>query len=406
MSTFQEFESNAATGASYPTVCAHAGTRQHGAHSGQKAQQARMSSCLSATGGAATRTSSDDSLPGNVQGIVVLYSRISGQYTDEPDDIVTDQDTESTAQAVADALSENVSVPVHLLPASVPIAGSLAPYPPDRNVVFNLYEGLSGVPDDEGVAASTLEELGYQFTGSSGPTLALLLDKAQTTAVLSAHGVLTPPSRLFASSAEVSAQAVEELRFPLMVKPVAEDSSLGIDRQAVVTDLPSLRQRVDYVLRSYHQPAFVSTFVNGREFSASIWGVPPEVLPLSEIDFSAVTNPVERIVSFAAKWEPSSSEYIHTPVICPANTTEALAQRLRATALRAYQVTGCAGYARVDMREDDGTIYVLEVNPNPALAADAGFARSARAAGFDFPTMIHRILSFALKESYACHSQS
>jgi len=195
-----------------------------------------------------------------------------------------------------------------------------------------------------------------------------------------------------------------EYLFPLIVKPVAEDSSLGIDRKAVVTDLPSLRERVDYVLQTYHQPAFVSTFLKGREFSASIWGDPPEILPLSEIDFSAITNPNERIVSFAAKWEPASFEYIGTPVICPAVTSEALTQQLRATALCAYQVTGCAGYARVDMRESDETLYVLEVNPNPSLAADAGFARSARAAGYDYPGMIHRILSFALKENHAFHS--
>jgi D-alanine-D-alanine ligase len=307
-------------------------------------------------------------------------------------------ETASTARTIAHVLERHTDYEVHMLPASLPIEGQLASYPPQDYAVFNLFEGISGIVGDEAEAASALGTLGYRFTGAHSHALALALDKAETKRALNAHGVLTPAWRVFRHPNEVSHRALRDLPFPLIVKPVAEDSSVGIDCQAVVTDVASLRQRVAYVVQQYRQKALAAEFIDGREFNVAIWGEPPEVLPLAEVDFSAFAHPHERIVSFAAKWQEGSFEYGNTPVICPAHVSEDLASQIRATALRVWQIAGCSGYARVDMRVKHDRIYVLEVNPNPSLAPDAGFARAAKAAGYGYEDMILRILSLIGEE--------
>lgn len=349
------------------------------------------------------------------RGIVVLYSAAEKPITCVSRDILADLETITTAQTVAKVLQVHTALEVHLIPAAHHghLQQKLAPYPPDEFVVFNLFEGLdrpaetdeSYTRDDEARAAFVLQELGYRFTGADGLTLALALNKPEAKAALQRNGVLTPPWRVFAHPDEVCTNNLGSLTFPVIVKPVAEDSSLGIDANAVVSDLTSLRARVAYLIEHYHQDALAESFIDGREFNISIWGNPPQVLPLAEVDLSALGSPEKRIVSFAAKWEESSFEYTHTPVVCPALVAEELAERIRDTALQAWKaIGGRRGYGRVDMRVRGEDVYVLEVNPNPSLAPDAGFARAALAAGFDYAHMILKILSFALEDTFVDNS--
>jgi D-alanine-D-alanine ligase len=290
---------------------------------------------------------------------------------------------------------------------------ALSPYPPEDYLVFNLFEGVDGILpedgntllDEEARAALTLEALDYRYTGADGRILALCVNKAYSKAALAEGGVLTPAWRSFERVGDVTAAAVQGMRFPLMVKPVAEDSSLGIDSNAVVRDLESLQARVALVTEHYGQPVLAEEFIDGREFNVGLWGDPPRVLPLAEVDLSALGAPEKRIVTYAAKWEEGTYEYQHTPVTCPAAVTDELASNIRDAALRAWRaVGGYRGYGRVDMRVQGEHCYVLEVNPNPSIAADAGFARAALAAGLDYAQMILTILSFAGEEIGAHHS--
>lgn len=195
-----------------------------------------------------------------------------------------------------------------------------------------------------------------------------------------------------------SAADVEDgLGFPLIVKPAAEDGSLGIGPEAVVHDLRALRERVAHTIECYRQAALVEEFIVGREFNVSLWGAAPDLLPLAEIDFRDFADPCEQIVSFAAKWDPASFAYHHTPVICPAAVDDGLAERIRRAALAAWRVIGCRGYARVDMRVDRaGQPYVIEVNCNPDLSPEAGFFQAVRRLGYSYEAMVHRILDMAL----------
>jgi D-alanine-D-alanine ligase len=203
----------------------------------------------------------------------------------------------------------------------------------------------------------------------------------------------TPPWRLYRDVAEVQ----DGLGFPLIAKPVAEDGSLGIGAEAVVHDLAALRERVNHVTTCYRQATLVEKFIAGREFNVSLWGDPPELLPLAEIDFHDFGDPYERIVSFEAKWDPASFAFHHTPVLCPADVSPLLATRVREAALSAWHAIGCQGYARVDMRVDEQEQpFVVEVNCNPDLSPEAGFFQAARRTGSSYAEMIWRIAEMAL----------
>lgn len=343
----------------------------------------------------------------NAVGVVVLYSAPEGV---DPGSVpLADRETASVARDVDRVLREHSGYQVALVHAECEVERKLAPYPPSEWVVFNLFEGLDyrvGADgqsvDEESPAAFMIESLGYRFTGADGRALALALDKAKTKQILARAGVPTPPWAVFSSASQVTASAVRNLPFPLIVKPVSEDSSLAIDDKAVVGNQAELRARIGYVTEEYHQQALAEAFIDGREMNVAIWGNPPEALPLAEIDLSAIAEPTKRIVSYAAKWEEEAWEYSHTPAVCPVQLPEELADITRETALRAWAIVSrCRGYGRVDLRLKGNTAYVLEVNPNPSIASDAGFARSARVAGLTYEQMILKILSFALEDRRA-----
>jgi D-alanine-D-alanine ligase len=154
------------------------------------------------------------------------------------------------------------------------------------------------------------------------------------------------------------------------------------------------------MLRKFNQPILVEQYVEGREFNVAIVGNEEVVaLPISEIDFSTMPEGYHHIVSYQAKWVPDSVEYKSTVPICPAKISRRLEEKIKNTAIRAYQAMQCRDYARVDMRVDKaGNVCVLEVNPNPDLSpSGSGFARSAAALGWTYGQLISNITQSAFK---------
>ncbi|MDY7079851.1 MAG: D-alanine--D-alanine ligase [Chloroflexota bacterium] len=333
-------------------------------------------------------------------GVVVLYNASEKLVKGEPRDMLAEQGVVACAQAITGALGA-AGYRIAQVPVSDGVELALAPYPPTRWQVCNLGEGLEGRLFEEARIAWALEAMGYRFTGSGGDAIARSLHKAQAKILLAANGASTPPWWLFRHPDEVEELAAD-LPFPLIVKPVAEDASVGVGPDAVVHATSALRDRVAYVVECYRQAALAEVFVDGREFNIALWGDPPLVLPLAEIDFSAFEDPCARIVSFAAKWEVGSFEYHHTPALCPAPVDTRLGNRIADAARRAWTAIGCWGYARVDIRvSNEGTPYVVEVNCNPDLSPDAGFYRAARAAGHSYESMVVHILETARSPSDA-----
>jgi D-alanine-D-alanine ligase len=247
----------------------------------------------------------------------------------------------------------------------------------DVDVVFNLCEGLDGDPALEPAVTGLIELAGLPYTGAPPAALALCLDKARTKLLLRGAGVPTPD---FAVVGRDGSWSGERPAFPLFVKPAAEDASIGIGAHSVCRNARELERALERTLRATRGPVLVETYIDGREVNVAVVG-DGEVLPLSEMVFTRARGGVP-FVSYEAKWDPEHPDFTDSVPRCPADLPAPVAERLRELARLAFDRTGCRDYARVDVRLDgDLRPWVLEVNPNPDIAPDAGLARSVRASG-------------------------
>jgi D-alanine-D-alanine ligase len=268
------------------------------------------------------------------------------------------------------------------------------------DLVFNLCESLRGQAINEMHVAGIYELMNVPYTGAAPLALGTCLNKVRTKVILDAHGISTARHALYKRAEEINLDDLR-LSFPMIVKPSREDASIGIENSSVVFDIESLRQRVVFVVKTYNQPALVEEYIEGRELNVAIIGnEQPTILPISEIDFSKLPPYYPKIVTYNAKWVEGTAEYIGTVGTCPAKLTPEVEQRVRDIARQAYTLMEIRDYARVDIRLDtSNTPYVLEVNPNPDISRDTGFARSARAAGMTFEDMLAKIIETALERT-------
>jgi len=306
------------------------------------------------------------------------------------------EDVLSTAEGVMAAL-ERLGHPADLMGVGGELdglTGRIADLAPA--VVFNLCESIDGVASLEPLLPMLLDRAGLAYTGSPPLTLGLAVHKHRAKDVLRGAGVPTPEAALL-TTPDLSRVA---LPFPLIVKPAREDASVGISLASVVHDRAALERQVTYVLAHYCQPALVERYIEGREIYVSMLERPSggvEILPLYEIDFSDMPAGSPRIVSFDGKWVESSPEFRGTKPV-PCGLSPALMARLTAAAETAFAAMELRDYARLDVRlADDGTPYIIDVNPNCDLSDGAGFARAARAAGLGYDGLVGRIVELALQ---------
>jgi D-alanine-D-alanine ligase len=262
--------------------------------------------------------------------------------------------------------------------------------------VVNLAETIYGFPLADYEVADQMERLKINFTGSGSQALKACLDKGVTKSELRCYGVTTPAYNVIAQGDPVSTQC----SYPVMVKPVHEDGSIGISNQSIATNLAELALRVEKIHTVYQQAALVEEFIDGRDITASILGNGEEavVLPLSEITYPDRGG--SKFLTFDAKWISDSQEFQAAVACCPCEVDPETEAAIKQTALRAYRIMGCRDYARVDFRLKDHIPYVLEVNPNPCINPDdSGFIRCGKAAGFDYNHLIHQILLSSVKFS-------
>jgi D-alanine-D-alanine ligase len=293
---------------------------------------------------------------------------------------------------VAEALEGEVGA-VHVVPVWDDLPAALAPFDPHTHIVFNLVESLGGRAFSEPDAIRQIRRLGFRFTGVPYRAMRWTLSKQRTKQLLQGAGIPTPSYQVFQNLRE---RAVT-VSLPAIVKPIGEGGSMGISQTSVVTEPETLLARVEECLAIYRQPALVENFIEGRELNVALWGNGrPEILPISEICFPWTDNPLQQIVSFDAKWIPTSVEYQNTPGECPAQLSAKDQTAVEVIAKRVHKLLGLKGFVRIDMRLRQGIPFVLEVNGNPDLAPDAGFFRSASAAGHSYRSMVLYILKLAL----------
>lgn len=263
----------------------------------------------------------------------------------------------------------------------------------DCDLAFNLVdEGLNNDSALEPHLPAILDVFGIPYTGSDYLALATTADKARAKEVLGYHGVPTPSFQVFAGAGE---PLREGLGFPLIVKPLHEDASIGVCRDSVVADEAALRLRVADVLCRYRQPAIVEEYVHGRELSAGVLEHDGQTLvtPLNEVVFNLPPG-VPHVYSYVGKWDWESEEYkAIVPDQCPPLDLPPSAEaEIRRLALRAFALLRLRGYARVDFRmRADGHLTVLEINANPLIGEESVMATMAERMGLPFPAFIEAI---------------
>jgi D-alanine-D-alanine ligase len=258
-------------------------------------------------------------------------------------------------------------------------------------LAFNLCEGVHGRSEWEEHVVAALEFAGVPVTGAGVWTLAACRRKAMANAILAQAGLPIPRWTVAQGKIE------DDFPLPAIVKPAAEDASAGLDRGSVVTDRRALRARVAAMTEQFEE-VLVQEYIPGREFNVGFVG--DRALPISEIDFSTMPPGNWPILTYAAKWDTGSPEDLGSLPVCPANVPQKLADRLVKAAEAAWRALQGKGYGRVDLRVDEqGRVWVLDVNPNPDLNDDAGLSRMGQAAGWDYAELVRRIAEVALREA-------
>jgi D-alanine-D-alanine ligase len=263
-----------------------------------------------------------------------------------------------------------------------------------EEVVFNLVEGFPENTTDANYVPILCRSFGKGCTGSDTHSLVLAFDKWQSKLTLRNCGL--PVAKAAIIPIGRRAKRSELPPGPYIVKPVAADASEGIDFHSIV---PRFGAALDRLVAKIHsqfcQPALIEQFVGKREINVSVvqMGNEIRVLPLAEIDFSAFTDDKPRIVGYTAKWLEDSFEFNNTPRIIPAPVAQKTAQKIRECALDAWHALNCQDYVRIDFRLDNKNVpMILEVNPNPDITPEDGFASALTAAKIPYEKFVEAMV--------------
>jgi D-alanine-D-alanine ligase len=274
------------------------------------------------------------------------------------------------------------------------LLSGLAQRAPD--LVFNLMEMFGGDMSAELAIAGLLQLLKLRHTGNGPGEHYLQQDKALTKKLLAFDNILYPDFAVF--SRDASLETGGKLRWPLFVKPLQADASIGIDGRSLVRSSTDLLKRVTAIHEEVHDSALAEEYIEGREFYVGVLGnQEPQAFPPVEMDFSGLDEGQPTVLDGKAKWDETSAEYRGTRARL-AELPDELRARLQRVALDAYRALRVRDYGRVDIRMTEaGEIYVIEVNASCYLERQSEFAMAAKAAGLEYAPLINRIVELAIE---------
>ena len=264
------------------------------------------------------------------------------------------------------------------------------------DLVFNLTESFAGDDTKEMNVAAYMDLLGIRYTGGGPHAHFLAQDKATAKKMFAFHEIKTP---FFATAYRGRIEHAHDVSFPLIVKPVWEDGSIGIDAASVVNSVKELMERVEYIQDEFDSPALIEEYIDGREIYAAILGSyeNAQALPLVELDLSRLPEGTPKIASYDVKFEKETQAHKLTKSHLVSDLDEEMITKLQETGLAAYQAVKLRDYGRVDMRlTAKGEIYVIEANPNPWLSSKQEFAMAAKASGRSYTDLIGEIVEMAV----------
>ena len=324
--------------------------------------------------------------------IAILHDTVAA--ADAPDA----QDTMVQVEAVAQALKALGHKVAHL-PCTLNLAALQATLRRGKiDGVFNLVESINGQGRLIHLPLFCLDAMGMPYSGARAESMLLTSNKILAKQGMAAAGISTPAWIGPWPGSVAAPESASSPRGTWIIKSVWEHASIGLGPHSLVEDatpeavFPLLASRAGRLGGA----CFAERFVAGREFNLSLLAGPagPDVLPPAEIIFEGFSDDMPRIVDYRAKWDTAAFAYHHTPRRFDFDAgDDDLLNRLKALAMECWDHFGLRGYARVDFRMDDaGRLWVLEVNANPCLAPDAGFAAALERAGVPYRAAIERIV--------------
>jgi D-alanine-D-alanine ligase len=317
--------------------------------------------------------------------ILVLHSDIPA------DPVPEELDTLIAADAVRAALASRGH---EVAQASfVPDLEALTALTAGQDMVFNLVEGIDGKGALAPLAQHSLAVLGVPFTGTSGGAMAMTNDKPMTKQRVREAGLAT------ADWSEGPHWHGLDEDGTWIVKSTMEDASLGLDDGCVVQGAAAVKARAADSAARHGGDWFAERFVEGREFNIAVLGKAgqPRILPMAEMTFAAWPDGKPRIVGYDAKWAEGSVAERQTVRLFGVEKNEPeLAAQIRQACEKVWEIFGLSGFVRVDFRVDaSGRPLILEVNANPCISPDGGFAAAAAEAGMSYDALIEEIVEAA-----------
>jgi D-alanine-D-alanine ligase len=265
------------------------------------------------------------------------------------------------------------------------------------HIAFNLLEAFHEVGTFDQNVVSYLELLRLPYTGCNPRGMLLARDKALSKKLMHYHRIPAPDFVMVPRGR--NARAPKRLTYPLIVKSLTQESSIGISQASVVEDDAKLKERVAFIHQSIDTDAIVEQYVEGRELYCGVIGNQRlQVLPVWEMTFAHMPDGQRRIATERVKWNAKYQKRVGIDTGAANGLPDGAEERIQHISRRVYQVLQLSGYARIDLRLDSqGQVYVLEANPNPQIAAAEDFAQSAAMAGLSYPALLQRILTTGMR---------
>ncbi len=264
-------------------------------------------------------------------------------------------------------------------------------------IAFNLLEGFDDVTIFDQNVVSHLELLKLAYTGCNPRGLLLARDKSLSKKLLSYHRIPVPEFEVFRIGRPV--RRPKRLGFPLMVKSLTQEASIGISQASVVDSDERLKERVGFIHSSIGTAAIVERYVEGREIYVGVLGNQTlQALPVWELFFTNMPPEAKRIATDRVKWSVKYQQKYGIESGLARDLPEGVGERIHHICKRAYRALELSGFARIDLRlEDNGNIWVIEANPNPQIAKGEDFAASADKAGIGYESLLQRIVNLGLR---------
>ena len=265
------------------------------------------------------------------------------------------------------------------------------------HIAFNLLEGFDDVVVFDQNVVSHLELLKLPYTGCNSRGMLLARDKSLAKKLLSYHRIRVPEFEVFRAGRSI--RRPKRLAFPLMVKSLTEEASIGISQASVVDNDEKLKERVAFVHESIGTAAIVEQYIDGRELYVGILGNRTlQALPVWELFFTNMPEGSKRIATDRVKWSVKYQKKYGIDSGMAPELAEGQAERIQHLCKRVYRALELNGYARVDLRLDAaGNAWVIEANPNPQIARGEDFVDSAEKIGLSYETVLQRIINLGLK---------